>query len=199
MPDGLEVEAVAAPGEFESTSKGTAVSVIPMPGEANRLVIALKDRTDSNESLSASVARSGFSAMEAELRFQFYTPSAHRNGSLLVRLLNREGECLASFALYAKQHEMGELLLNTFAAQSERRTPGDADVYLNRTWTPVALKYNGSERLWSLAIGERAYSGLSVDALVLDPAVARFEIHTGFGKATNTLLYLDEISFETLQ
>lgn len=197
-PEGVEVIAEAAPGDFE-TAKATAVAVAEAPkGATGTRVLGLRDGGDGTTETGAAIIKSGFSAMRGALSFRFYTRSAHRNGSLLVRLLNREGKALASFQLYAKGHEKGEIQLNTFAPVEDRRMPQEHDLYFDKTWTPAALHYDGAALQWTLSVGDKEFTALPVDASLIDTTVERFEIYTGFGSASRTLLYLDDLQFETL-
>lgn len=198
QPDGIEVQAQGGGEAFRSNAPTTAVTVVPDPAGSSRMVIALRDTSDPAEKEGAAIAKGGFNAAKARLAFQFYTRSPQRNGNLLVRLLNREGKVVASFQLYAKGREKGELQLNTFAPESDRRAPAETGLYDEKTWTPVTLNYDGIALKWSLSIGNKEFTDIPVDVNLADTKVGRFEIYTGFGAATKTLLYIDNLSFETL-
>lgn len=199
LPHDVEISAANGPEAFASAFS-TAASIVenPTPGGDSTHVLGLRDASEGKDLLSASVSKGGFSALKAKLSFQFYTRSSHRNGSLLVRLLNTEGKSLAAFQLYSKENALGEIQLNTFAPEGDRSEPKVKNLYTDKSWTPVTLDYDGAALLWSLQIGGREFSSLPVDATVIDQRVERIEIHTGFGAASKTLVYLDQLSFETI-
>ncbi len=198
-----EVEVIAeAPPEAFSASDTTVVALVEPPGSvaapsSSALLLGLRD--GGHPTLGAAIAKGGFEALQASVSFGFYTTTPLRNGVLLVRLLNRESQVLASFQLLGKEQPNGEIALNPLSPTDLRRTPGDHDLYSGGVWTPVNLDYDGARLQWKLRIGTHEYSELPVDASLVDTAMERVEIHTGYGSSTKTVLYLDQITVKSTQ
>lgn len=197
-PPELEVVAEDEPEGFAKSLR-TAVAIVENPEGAHLpRVLGLRDFTDPAEKVGAMVAKDGFSAQKARVSGRFYIRTPNRNGSLLVNLLNTEGQSLASFQLFALGREGGEIQLNTFGAKGDRRMPAEVPAYLAKAWNDFVLEYDGAGLTWSLTVNNRPYRDLPVDANLTDTRVARVEIHSGFGAACKTQIDLDALRFETV-
>lgn len=200
-PEEVEVIAEAPPETFSSSST-TVVAMVQPPGgfpspSGATLLVGLRD--GGHSTMGAGIAKGGFHALQASVSFSFYTTTPHRNGNLFVRLLNREKQVLASFQLLAKEQASGELSLHPQGRPELRQMPDVHDLYSGKVWTPVRLDYDGAGLLWKLSIGTQEFKELPVDASIVDTAMERVEIHTGYGSSSKTVLYLDQITIKTTQ
>lgn len=198
VPDGLEVVGVQDSAELNQPEQfGGMVEVNPdMQGDVNPSshVFFLKDASRGEEHAGIKITDLNFS--QGTVAFKFYTSTAARNGALLVRLVNAEGQVLASFALYTTGHELGHIHLNALGNYADRVLPGTKDLYMDKTWHQVELEYDGVGMKWSLRWDAHEFKDLNSDARIIQTDVYAVEIFTGFEKASQTTAYIDDIEIK---